>query len=114
MTSHFTFQPQSIMITAVGPEALAHPAHVLDVAVVLVAEARVAALAEAHLDAVHPRRDPLLGLLDHRADVLVVGVARGDRRQLLVDGAAEQVEHAGVPSSLPLMSQSAMSMAATA
>ena len=66
MTSHFTFQPQSIMIIWSGPEALAHPADVLDVAVVLVAQARVAALAEADLDAVQPGRDPLLGLLDHR------------------------------------------------
>ena len=75
-----------------GPEALAHPADVLDVAVVLVAEPRVAALAEADLDAVHPGRDPLLGLLDHPADVLVVGVARGDRRQLLVDRAAQELD----------------------
>ncbi len=49
----------------VGPQTLAHLADVLDVAVMLVPEARVAALPEADLQAVHPGRDPLLGVERH-------------------------------------------------
>src|SRR5438445_7200670 len=71
-------------------QALAHPPHVLDIAVVFVSEPGVPALPEPDLHAAQTGGEPLLGLLDHPADVLVVGVARGDRGQLLVDGAPQE------------------------
>src|SRR5207244_6793207 len=69
-----------------------HAAHVLDVPVVLVSEACVSTLSEPDLHPVQSRRDPLLRLLDHPPDVLVVGVARSDRGQPLVHRATEQLK----------------------
>src|SRR6267378_645206 len=76
-------------------QALAHPPHVLDIAVVFVSEPGVPALPEPDLHAAQAGGEPLLGLLDHPADVLVVGVARGDRGQLLVDGAPQEPDDRG-------------------
>src|SRR5437870_2334891 len=73
-------------------EALAHPPHVLDIPVVFVSEPRIPALPEPDLHAAQTGGEPLLGLLDHPADVLVVGVARSDRGELLVDGAPEKLD----------------------
>src|SRR5260221_9266341 len=77
----------------IGPEALAHPADVLDVPVVLVPKPGVAPLPEADLEAMHAGRDPLLGLLHHPPDVFVMGMAGRHRWQLLVDGAAQQLDN---------------------
>src|SRR5438445_7780383 len=80
-----------------GPaEALAHPPHVLDIPVAFVSEPGIPALPEADLHATQTGGEPLLGLLDHPADVLVVGVARSDRGQLLVDGAPQEPDDRGV------------------
>src|SRR6267378_957860 len=76
-------------------QALAHPPHVLDIAVVFVSEPGVPALPEPDLHAPQSGGEPLLSLLDHPADVLVMGVARGDRGELLVDGAPQEPHDRG-------------------
>src|SRR2546428_4047988 len=79
-----------------GPaEAVAHPPHVLDIPLVLVSEPGVPPLPEPDLHAAQAGGEPLLSLLDHPADVLVVGVARSDRGQLLVDGAPQEADDRG-------------------
>ena len=89
---HIPFHvPAAVEHDQLARQALAHAAHVLDVAIVLIPKAGIAALAEPHLEAMHPRRNPLLGFLHHPADILVVGVARRDGRKLLVNGPAKQL-----------------------
>ena len=78
----------------VGSDALAHRPDVLDVAIMLVTEPRVAPLAEADLDPVQPIGEPALSLGDHLRDRFEVGVRRGDRRESIVDRSAEQIAHA--------------------
>src|SRR5262249_47739537 len=78
----------------VEPDPLAHRAHVVDVAIVLVPEPCVSALAETGLHALQAGGQPLLRLLDHLRDRFVMGVTGRDRRQPLVHGPTEQVEDA--------------------
>ena len=78
----------------VGADRLAYGLHEGDVAVVLVAEMRVAELAEADLDTGQARLEPACDLVRHLADVAGRGMARGDRRQAVLDGSAEEVDEA--------------------
>src|SRR2546429_2186797 len=56
---------------------------------------RIPALPEPDLHAAQTGVETLLCLLAHPADVLVVGVARIDRAELLLDGAPESPDDTG-------------------